>query len=247
MNRLDYIHRTHPRAKRLSVKIDQAGKVVVVTPRFTPGWLIKKFVTDNQEWIAAHQQKLSSSRSALLDTPSTLLLFGKKYQAHVRYLAQQAPGVYTQADQLVINPFDPKTNSLKDCSQQLTRFLKKSARRYIEPQSLQLAEKMSLNVSKIQFRAQKSRWGSCSHTGTLSFNWRLVHCPVEIINYVVIHELAHLVHFDHSRAFWTLVAQHDPAYQQNRGWLKKHGGVILSLQDSLIITNQNQQSAILTS
>lgn len=237
MSSLDYIHRTHPRAKRLSLKINETGELIVVSPRFTPGWIIKQFVSSHQEWITTHQKKVSAARQTLLDTPDTLLLFGKKYQVTTRYLPKQAPGIYTQADQLIINPYDPNELSLSASSKQLTRFFKKSARRYIEPKTLHFAEEMKLSIGKIQFRAQKSRWGSCSHTGTLSFNWRLVHCPVEIIDYVIVHELAHLVHFDHSRAFWNLVAQHDPAHQEHRGWLKRHGSTVLSLQDTLSATD----------
>ncbi len=72
-------------------------------------------------------------------------------------------------------------------------------------------------------RDQKTRWGSCSSTGTLSFNYRLMFAPPRVLDYVVIHELCHLTHMNHSREFWNLVASVMPEYKIHRNWLKEHG------------------------
>ena len=87
------------------------------------------------------------------------------------------------------------------------------------------AEKLQLRPKKITVKDQRRRWGSCSaRTGALHFNWRIVMAPPEVIDYVVVHELAHIRHPDHSRSFWSLVAQFIPDYKKRRKWLREHGG-----------------------
>lgn len=79
------------------------------------------------------------------------------------------------------------------------------------------------SYSRITVRDQKTRWGSCSSTGTLSFNYRLMFAPPRVLDYVVIHELCHLTHMNHSREFWNLVASVMPEYKIHRNWLKELG------------------------
>ena len=76
---------------------------------------------------------------------------------------------------------------------------------------------------RITIRDQKTRWGSCSAKGTLSFNWRLMLAPPAVLDYVVVHELCHLTHMNHSNAFWELVESDCPDYRAHRKWLKEHG------------------------
>ncbi|MGI5912195.1 MAG: M48 family metallopeptidase [Syntrophomonadaceae bacterium] len=76
---------------------------------------------------------------------------------------------------------------------------------------------------RIVIKSQKCRWGSCSSRGNLNFNWRLVMAPVEVIDYIVVHEMCHLIELNHSYRFWSLVAQVMPNYKQNKQWLEKNG------------------------
>lgn len=79
------------------------------------------------------------------------------------------------------------------------------------------------SYSSITVRDQKTRWGSCSSRGTLSFNYRLIFAPPEILDYVVVHELCHLTHMNHSKDFWNKVGSVMPDYKIRRNWLKEHG------------------------
>ena len=79
------------------------------------------------------------------------------------------------------------------------------------------------NYTSITIRDQKSRWGSCSSRGTLSFNYRLIFAPPKVLDYVVVHELCHLTHMNHSKDFWNMVAQIMPEYKVYKTWLREHG------------------------
>ena len=82
---------------------------------------------------------------------------------------------------------------------------------------------MGVSYGRIAIREQKTRWGSCSSKGTLNFNWRLILAPEEVLDYVVVHELAHRREMNHSKAFYAIVESVLPDYRQARRWLREHG------------------------
>lgn len=93
-------------------------------------------------------------------------------------------------------------------------------------------QKMDLMPSKIVIKGQRSRWGSCSsRTRRITLNWRLAKAPVEIIDYVIIHELGHLKHPNHSREFWQFVAGYAPEYKKHRKWLRLRGKELFSKEE----------------
>jgi predicted metal-dependent hydrolase len=94
------------------------------------------------------------------------------------------------------------------------------------------AERLGVSYERIRIGGQRTLWGSCSVGGTLSFNWRLVLAPLEVLDYVVVHELCHLRVADHSRRFWTLVERHRPHWRDQRDWLREHGPELLALSAS---------------
>ena len=92
------------------------------------------------------------------------------------------------------------------------------------------AKWIGISPSGISVRNFKSRWGSCDCRGQLLFNWNIIKAPHAIADYVVVHELCHLVHPNHSKDFWALVQKFDPAYQEHRDWLKQQGSALLWVQ-----------------
>ncbi|MCI9014102.1 MAG: M48 family metallopeptidase [Lachnospiraceae bacterium] len=98
-----------------------------------------------------------------------------------------------------------------------------AAREYFPKRAAHFQQFTGGTYSRITIRDQKTRWGSCSARGTLSFNWRLMLAPPAILDYVVVHELCHLTHMNHSPAFWQAVEAVCPDYRDSRRWLKEHG------------------------
>jgi predicted metal-dependent hydrolase len=92
---------------------------------------------------------------------------------------------------------------------------------------------LGVTYTRITVRDQRSRWGSCSSNGTLSFNWRLVLAPHDVLDYVVVHEICHLVELNHGRAFWRLVERRRPGYRDSKRWLDDHGWEILAYRPPL--------------
>lgn len=94
------------------------------------------------------------------------------------------------------------------------------------------AERLEVAYRRIRIGDQRTLWGSCSPRGTLSFNWRLVLAPVEVLDYVVVHELCHLRVLNHSQRFWNLVEGRRPHWRQQRDWLREHGPELLAFRAS---------------
>ena len=92
------------------------------------------------------------------------------------------------------------------------------------------ARALGVEYRRIALRDQRSRWGSCSTRGTLSFNWRLVLAPHDVLDYVVVHEVCHLVEHNHGARFWALVRRRRPHYDEPKRWLDEHGWEILAYQ-----------------
>lgn len=105
--------------------------------------------------------------------------------------------------------------------------LKKKAKKIILPLVEDYSEIMGVIYGRVAFRTQKTRWGSCSREGNLNFNCLLALCPEPVIRYVVVHELSHRVHMNHSKAFWHLVEEFMPDYKEHRKWLKDNGEFLI--------------------
>lgn len=106
--------------------------------------------------------------------------------------------------------------------------LTREAKEVLPPLAARFASRMGVAYGPITIRCQRTRWGSCSSAGNLSFNCLLMLAPPAVVTYVVVHELAHRKHMDHSPAFWGEVASVLPSYRESVRWLKNNGGILLS-------------------
>lgn len=110
---------------------------------------------------------------------------------------------------------------------------RQAAKEYITKRADYFADQLGVSYCTITIRDQKTRWGSCSSKGNLSFNWRLILAPPKVLDYVVVHELCHRREMNHSPRFWALVQSMMPDYKQHRKWLKENG-------DRLVLHTGNQ-------
>jgi predicted metal-dependent hydrolase len=106
------------------------------------------------------------------------------------------------------------------------------AREIVSALAAEEAAQLGVEYERIRIGGQRTLWGSCSPRGTLSFNWRLVLAPFEVVDYVVVHELCHLRVPNHSARFWTLLERHRPNWREQRAWLREHGPELLAFSPS---------------
>lgn len=116
----------------------------------------------------------------------------------------------------------------KPLSSEEVKKLKKEARNHLASLTEYWAEKIGVSYGRISIRGQKTRWGSCSSKGNLNYNYLLMLCPDEVAEYVVIHELCHRIHMNHSKDFWNKIEEFCPNYRQARKWLKQNGNSLIA-------------------
>jgi predicted metal-dependent hydrolase len=138
-----------------------------------------------------------------------------------RQLREQAERELRARERRTTNGTGDGSNDEHQASAREQRQLLARARKELPPRLLELAARHGLNVTRVSIRNQRWRWGSCSRSGHICLNWRLVTMPDEVRDYVLIHELMHLKRMDHSPKFWKLVADACPGYQDARLWLRR--------------------------
>lgn len=135
-----------------------------------------------------------------------------------RFLLQKQFWIYKRAKSEMSN-----AENRVDRSEEEIKRLREQARVVLTRKSCEYASQLGVMFKKIRIGNQRTRWGSCSSKGTISYNWRLILMPEPIVDYVVVHELCHLLEMNHSDRFWGLVESIMPNYAERRAWLKKNG------------------------
>jgi predicted metal-dependent hydrolase len=202
--------RIHPRARNLSLHVEPNGAVrVTVPPRSRPAE-VEAFVSENADWIARAQHYYARRRAAEPLLPARIALRALGTEVRVRYQVGSQAGCRSVTDELRVRSprLDPES-----CWPLLRGWLKRSAKDYLNKQINRLSYELQLQPKRVQVRLQKSRWGSCSSTGTVSLNAALLLRPPAEVRYVLVHELCHLRHMNHSRRYWALVERHEPDYR----------------------------------
>ena len=201
------------------------GQIVVSAPCFIPKFAIDNFVNSQADWLAAHLH----SASKKIPNLQAWQVFGKSYQLCFAYFPDLASGWQLVGKQLIYNSsqyaLKPKKSQFLTASEKQAwqRFAKKTLAAYINRRLVTLHQQMGIKkpLKRISLKNQRSCWGSCSSLGNLNFNLNLIHFDPQVIDYVLIHELAHLVYLNHSAKFWALVGKHDGNYQLHRQLLNK--------------------------
>jgi predicted metal-dependent hydrolase len=216
----DYTVRRSDRARRVRVRVDpRDGAVEVVLPRRAAAREAASAVVELRGWIARRQSEVARTRAQVeARAPGTAPYLG------VDLVLRPEPGrtrVHRRGDVLLV-PEEPGAASAA-----LERWYRRQARMEIAPRLDAAAAAVDREYTKLTIRDQRTRWGSCSSSGAMSFNWRLLLAPDSVLEYVVRHEAAHLAVMDHSPRFWGVMAQLMPGYEVPRRWLRDHGGTLV--------------------
>lgn len=125
--------------------------------------------------------------------------------------------------------FVPYEADYEEKRRQLEKWYRKEAALVLHQKASEFAKLLSVSFEDVRIKDQKSRWGSCSSKGNLNFNFRIIMAPNDVCNYVVMHELCHLVYMDHSKNFWNLLQSICPDYKSHKMWLKQQGKTLYLL------------------
>ena len=206
--------RVSARARRLSLRVDAASRgVELVLPRRFSAGAALGFVARHRGWIAARVAAMPPPLR-LVDG-ATVPVLGTPHR--IRHEPDRRAAPVTIADGEIRVRGDPV-----HLPRRVRDHLIALARRDFAARARVLAARLGKSIGRVGVRDPKSRWGSCSSKGALSFSWRLVFAPEAVIDYVVAHEVAHLVEMNHSPRFWRVVAGLVPDSAAPRAWLKRH-------------------------
>lgn len=210
-------------ARVARIRVGPRHPLEVVVPRGTLRRHIVAFVEERRAWIdekVARAEEIASRPPQLgLGTPGVVWLQGRAIPLRVeqkgaRPVARQVGGA------VVLRGAATKADGVAA----IERWYRREARRLVTKAVAHEAARLKLDPGAISIRDTKTRWGSCAASGNLSFSWRLILAPPEVLEYVATHELCHLREQNHSKAFWRLLEATRPGWQGPARWLREHGG-----------------------
>ncbi|HSV94883.1 MAG TPA: SprT family zinc-dependent metalloprotease [Spirochaetia bacterium] len=211
-------------ASSASISVSGERGVVVRAPFWMPKGMIDNFIEEKSDWIQRSLKRLNTKKiSKKYVDGEKHLYFGKEYplsinkvktisRSQVRLIEE-----HIQVDTYEGLPTEKLQEIIKEA---LTYWYLEKGIEVITEKVNFFAKEIGVNYTKINLKKVSSIWGSCSPTNCLSFNRKLVMAPHEVVDYVVIHEVVHMVHRNHGQEFWNLVARYDPQYKNHRKWLK---------------------------
>jgi predicted metal-dependent hydrolase len=205
------------RRRTISLIVERDGSITVRAPLRTPETHIQTFVESKAKWVTRKraQQRARVVHAKQYIDGERFLYLGKTYPLKI---------IKSQRPLLTLNGvFRLSRTALPKAEATFTRWYKAQARQVIEERVARYAALHGYKYGHIRISSARRRWGSCSARGDLSFTFRLVMAQLEVVDYVVVHELVHLKTKNHSKAFWAGVAQIMPDYKQHVRWLKANG------------------------
>jgi len=204
--------------KTLSLSVDKDGRVTVRAPYSCSDKRIEEFLIENQGWINRQKERIRKNSEAFSDfgvfDNGKFLLLGKVFTIRMSEVSA------CEIEERVI--YLPKTNPEKE----LEKTLKRIALNYFTERTEYFSSLSSLVPSSVKVSSAKTRWGSCSRERRINFSFYLIMCPVDVIDYVIVHELCHIKHMNHSSAFWEEVKKYIPDYREKRKWLRDNRYII---------------------
>jgi len=216
--------RRHRRARHVKLRVRPNADIEVVAPPGVGRARILRLIDENRPWIDRTRARTLSERRPPAERgpfPTRLVLAAEALDLAVVYALADRDGWDWTSQRLEVGLRERDPARARSI---LIDALKFRARERLEPRLESLAARHGLHYRRVGWRNQKSRWGSCSTSGSISLNVRLLFVPTELVDYVMAHELAHLRHPDHSPAFWHFVGQLFPDFRIARAVLRQAAG-----------------------
>jgi predicted metal-dependent hydrolase len=213
---IPYRVRRSTRARRVRVRVDGERGVEVVLPARAPAEAAGAAVLELRPWIERRLRELERAREQLALRVGTVPYLG------LSLLLEPQPGrlrVARRDQRLLVPEGDPRPA--------LERFYRRAARAEVGERLDRACALTGKPYLSLTIRGQRTRWASCSASGRMSFNWRLLLAPERVLEYVVWHEVCHLEIADHSRRFWELLERRWPGYRDDRRWLTENGATLV--------------------
>ncbi len=210
----DQVIRT--KRKTLSISINENAELIVRAPRRISDAKIQDFINAKRSWIIKNQNTIKSRLHSILNDHNSLLYLGevfpvKKNTAYPKKLSFD--GI----------EFTTNIEDQEDMNLTLKAWYKNKFKEVAIPRLFYFSEKHNLQVNQVRLKKQKTLWGSCSSRNNINLNFLLIMAPLNIIDYVIIHELVHTIHKNHSANFWNAVEEIMPNYKESKVWLKENG------------------------
>ncbi len=213
--------------KTIAISFDRDGNLIVKAPLWVNNRKIAEFVSEKQEWIDATAKRLENARKEKeasrmkLENGDKIPYLGRELILSVVREDRSRGRIKCLNDRILM--WVPYAAGYTYKREMLEKWYRGQAAEVLHKKTHEFAKMLQVDFEAVYIKDQKSRWGSCSGRGNLNFNFRILMAPEEVCDYVVIHELCHLVHMNHSKEFWDLVASVCPGYKVCKKWLKENG------------------------
>lgn len=206
--------------KHINIRVHHDGKVTVSAPLHASDERIKDAVLSKERWINRHVTA-TLERMNRVNELASIPIRGVMHSVAVEYDPDRKTWVKIDGTGKVIT-IRSSSKSSKNRRDSLACFLKRYGKKTIIPEVQVLAAETGIAVERVFIRDQKTRWGSSSARGNISLNWRIILLPVAVANYLILHELTHQLHMNHSREFWETLAKSCPQCIEYDRWLKEN-------------------------
>ncbi len=217
--KIDQLIRSRRRTVGLTITTD--ARLIVRAPHWTPVHEIERLISQKQSWIT-QKQALFRSRprpvSKQFIEGEEFLFLGQTYKLCI--VDDLSKAVVLGKDLMV-------AKAVQNVSDHIYLWYQRQALEHISQRVEYYAQLLGLKYRSIKVNCAKTRWGSCGHSGALNFTWRLIMAPPRVVDYVVVHELTHLKHMNHSSRFWNEVRRIVPDYKQDEMWLKNNSHALV--------------------
>jgi len=225
INGLEAIWRRSARRTRsLAMKLDKSGQLILMTPLNTSESELRHFAQSRWPWIEQQLIRHADMAAAMARASGGVWLMGK----YLSLESSTGGSRHVIHEAGVLQLISPRELNADQRDLMANAWLRLQAEQQLPQRLTKISEKTGLRGRALEVKAYRARWGSCRHDALIQLNWKLIMAPSQVIDYVIVHELSHLVHFNHSPAFWALVASHCPDFKRQRQWLKENGSLLLA-------------------